>query len=362
MILRSLVIYDVSSVVYAGTESRYGSDYFSKDNSNNRLKGLPVGGIKRILNNALMRIHDKDVVLFCFDSRTERKQLSSMYKSQRKFNPDVAIQREMLLEICDRVGIPYLKIDGYEADDLISAVVHQHCMEFSDIEIITGDTDIASNLLNERIHITGAAAIYPSITVSDYPYAISKTHTIEYNQILPYYFCFGKPSNNVPPLCSSTADCQAVYNRFVEFCNTNNIAPAYRSEMYTFAQWLLDSVEQGVLTDSQVSEYYNRALLVYPKDVEDTSQISFSLAGPEALNISELKKVLKVYELYRIANIFRFDDVSSISPIPRDSLNNLMRWKTIYEGGGYLVDQDISPDISQFVNKTTRFTENVGDF
>lgn len=362
MILRTLVIYDVSSMIYAGTTSKYGTDYYAKDNGNNRLKGLPVGGIKRILNHAFLKLHERCAVLFCFDSKTIRKEMCAEYKSQRTPNPDVFIQNEMLLEICKRVQIPYLKQDGYEADDLISAVVHAHYTNFSEIEIITGDTDIASNLLSDRVKITGSASIYPNITVRDYQFAISKSHLVEYNQILPYYFCFGKPSNHVPPLKSSTAACQEVYLDFVKECEAQNIAPAFRSEISTFATWLLAKLERQELSAAEVEAYFARAQLVYPREVEDPAQIVFKLPGPEELCVSELKKVLKVYELYRIANIYHFDDVTSISPIPRDMLNNLMHWKTIYEGGGRLVDEDITPDMSQFVNKTTRFTENVGDF
>jgi DNA polymerase-1 len=66
-------------------------------------------------------------VILAMDAGTSgREAVSETYKAQRKPMPeDMPPQIDRILQICDTVGIPLFKAEGYEADDAIATVVRR---------------------------------------------------------------------------------------------------------------------------------------------------------------------------------------------------------------------------------------------
>ncbi len=355
----TLNVYDVSSVIYAGNSSKYGSDFIGgKREGNNRVKGVAVGGIRRLLQFALLELRGLTSVVFVFDSHTDKRKDFPEYKSQRKLNPDVAVQKEMLYEIATRLGIPCLKVDGYEADDLVSALVQQEVDNFSAIKIITGDADLAANITSPRVTIEGAASIYPNIDVQSYPNLIKSGEVVEYNSVLPFFFFMGKPSNNVPAIAPET-QARKMYLNFLEWAKTSDWKPNQLSSAAVMYGYLLNLLDSGT-PESEVSKYLARMSYVYPKAYEQT--IDVPVITSEDVNLDELKFFTRMFGLQRIAALYGIAEEFANTPFSQDMERFLISYRNMVDTGVVADMADTTPDISFFINRSSHFNNNVGDF
>ena len=83
--------------------------------------------------------------------RTFRDDLFDQYKAQRAPMPDdLRLQVEPLLEAITALGLPLLRIEGVEADDVIGTLADRAAAEGLEVVISTGDKDMAQ-LVNDRI-------------------------------------------------------------------------------------------------------------------------------------------------------------------------------------------------------------------
>lgn len=89
--------------------------------------GTPVNavfGMAKILL-ALHREDRPDYLIFTLDSKSKaRIELYPEYKGTRDRMPDnLKIQESIIMEMLQIMGIKALKVDGYEADDIIGTLV-----------------------------------------------------------------------------------------------------------------------------------------------------------------------------------------------------------------------------------------------
>lgn len=344
-----LVIYDVSSVIYAGNSSKYSTDYLGYNNEE-RVKGVAVGGVRRILQQALYELTGVVTVLFVFDSKTNRKEIFPKYKAYRKYNPDIAVQKEMLFEIANRIGIPCIKIDGYEADDLIAKVVRQELNNFSAIEIVTGDTDIASNLISKKVRIIGSAGIYPSIDVDTYESLIKQGELIAYNSVLPYYFFMGKAANTVPAI-KSTSESIEMYKDFMSWVKTTSFTSNQYSESVVMYNYLAHLAESGMDEDT-ILRYIERMEYIYPNMPEE--DLDFELISQADLFKAELLFFLKLFNMQRIAELYGLEEYHGTN-FSREMNTFILNYKTMADSGSF-TDITTTPDISFFVNRSSHFS------
>ncbi|TVP79791.1 MAG: DNA polymerase I [Puniceicoccaceae bacterium] len=92
------------------------------------------------------------VVVFDTSAPTERHRLHPEYKAQREDMPeDLAAAMPHLDRIAQAFGIPVLRLDGYEADDIIGTLAHRAEAEgFESIYMVTPDKDFGQ-LVTEKI-------------------------------------------------------------------------------------------------------------------------------------------------------------------------------------------------------------------
>jgi len=110
--------------------------------------GLPInavfGFIRMIFK--MLRNFKPEYFCICLDSEkpTFRHKIYKEYKATRKeLEENIKIQFPIVKEFIVESGIPYLSIDGYEADDIISCLVKKFGEdEDNEIIIISGDKDI----------------------------------------------------------------------------------------------------------------------------------------------------------------------------------------------------------------------------
>lgn len=358
----TLVIYDVSSVIYAGNSTKYGSDFVGGERvGNDRVKGLPVGGVRRLLQFALLELSGQSSVVFVFDSHTSKRSAYPEYKSQRTYNPEIAIQKEMAYEIAQRLGIPCMRVDGYEADDLVASIVEKEFDNFSAIKIVTGDTDLAANITSMKVTIEGAASIYPCIDMNSYPNLIKSGDVVEYNAVLPYYLFMGKTSNCVKSW-KKPAESRALLASFLNWAKGKDINSSEWSKRYVILEWLLEQLDAHALSTDEVQECLARIEVVYPKEYEDEYEIP--AIDSTDINKYELLFFTRLFSMERIASLYDMrDEYLSMQLITKASEEFLAPYRQMLQSGDTAIAVDSSPDISFFVNRTSNFeSTDIGGF
>jgi DNA polymerase-1 len=118
-------------------------------------QGVPTGAILGVLNmlNKLVKEEDPELIAVVLDApgRTFRDELFEQYKAHRPPMPDdLRSQVGPLVEAIPALGLPMLRIEGVEADDVIGTLAERAAREGLEVVISTGDKDMAQ-LVNDRI-------------------------------------------------------------------------------------------------------------------------------------------------------------------------------------------------------------------
>ncbi|MGZ6753341.1 MAG: 5'-3' exonuclease, partial [Nocardioides sp.] len=122
-----------------------------------------VYGFTSMLINVLRDEQPTHVaVAFDVSRQTFRMAEYSDYKAKRNKTPDeFKSQLPLIEEVLGALRIPFLKKDGYEADDIIATLVTQALADDIEVLILTGDRD-SLQLVTDR-----STVLYPMRGVSD---------------------------------------------------------------------------------------------------------------------------------------------------------------------------------------------------
>lgn len=118
-------------------------------------QGLMTNAIRGTLNALLklMRRYHPTHMAVCFDTKspTFRHALSPEYKANRpKMDTELAEQIPYIHRLVRALGIPLLRIEGAEADDIIGTLTQRAVAEGHHVIISTGDKDMAQ-LVNDCV-------------------------------------------------------------------------------------------------------------------------------------------------------------------------------------------------------------------
>lgn len=190
-----LVIYDVSPFVYAVADIKKYSDKYRH--------GFPVGGMLHFLKYLTLDLGCNNDVILCFDSKSFRKELYPKYKAGRKANYSVYAQLDLLYEMLSACGVTCLKVNGYEADDLIYTVMERFRGKYSEIEIRGSDYDLVHNIVNYNEAFIPANSKVNVITARTFKDALYENEMILFNTISAYKVLTGDKSDNIPAFKSA---------------------------------------------------------------------------------------------------------------------------------------------------------------
>ncbi|EFA79328.1 mitochondrial DNA polymerase A [Heterostelium album PN500] len=120
--------------------------------------GQPINAIHGYTQSILRFLKDfkPDYVALCFDPRggSFRRELYPAYKSHRPPMPDdLQSQFALIDHLSDAIGIPVLKIDRYESDDLIATYTRIANEAGHRITIVSDDKDLLQLVTNENISV-----------------------------------------------------------------------------------------------------------------------------------------------------------------------------------------------------------------
>src|SRR5262245_25750640 len=160
-------------------------------------KGEPTGAVLGVLNmlNKLLKEESPDLIAVVFDApgRTFRDALFDEYKAQRTPMPDdLRSQVQPLLDSVAAMGLPLLRIEGVEADDVIGTLATRAAALGLDVLISTIDKDM-SQLVNGSITIVN--------TMSDSRLdrdGVKAKFDVWPEQIVDYLALIGDTSDNIP--------------------------------------------------------------------------------------------------------------------------------------------------------------------
>ncbi|HEY3809315.1 MAG TPA: DNA polymerase I [Steroidobacteraceae bacterium] len=160
-------------------------------------RGVPTGAIYGVLNmlSKFLRDYTPPRISVVFDApgKTFRDELFAEYKANRPPMPDdLRSQLEPLLAAVDALGLPMLRIDGVEADDVIGTLACRAAAAGQSVLISTGDKDMAQ-LVNEQITLINTM----SNTVLDRAGVKAKFDVFP-EQIIDYLALVGDSSDNIP--------------------------------------------------------------------------------------------------------------------------------------------------------------------
>jgi DNA polymerase-1 len=160
-------------------------------------RGEPTGAVLGVVNmlNRFLKECAPEHIAIVFDApgRTFRDALFEHYKAQRPPMPDeLRAQLQPLLETVAALGLPLLRIEGVEADDVIGTLAKQATAAGMRTVISTGDKDMAQ-LVDE--HVT----LINTMTGSTLdPPGVKAKFDVLPAQIVDYLALVGDTSDNIP--------------------------------------------------------------------------------------------------------------------------------------------------------------------
>jgi len=160
-------------------------------------RGEPTGAVLGVINMLLkfMREHAGARIAVVFDApgKTFRDELYAEYKSHRPPMPDdLRAQVAPLLEIVRALGLPLLRIEGVEADDVIGTLARRAADAGQIVLISTGDKDMCQ-LVEPKITLVNTMS--GSIYDRD---GVKAKFDVWPEQMIDYLALVGDSSDNIP--------------------------------------------------------------------------------------------------------------------------------------------------------------------
>lgn len=143
--------------------------------------------------------YNPDQILVTFDvsGPTFRHTQYEEYKANRKGMPDdLRLQIPVMKDLLDKLGIPRLELQGYEADDLLGTMAKQGEREGYEVFIVTGDRDAfqlispQTNVLFTKRGITDTELVNEE--------TLLKSYGVTPKQVIDLKGLMGDSSDNIP--------------------------------------------------------------------------------------------------------------------------------------------------------------------
>ena len=143
-----LFLIDGNSLVYRA--------FFALPESIATSTGFPTNaifGFASMLVKILTEHGTKPTVVVWDAGSSGRKEVYSEYKSQRSSRPDLLREQwPHLMPLVEAFGYTNVKVEGFEADDVIASLAKQARAEGIDVMVVTGDRD-AYQLVGDGIRV-----------------------------------------------------------------------------------------------------------------------------------------------------------------------------------------------------------------
>ena len=250
--------------------------------------GDPTGAIHGVLNmiNKLVREYPTDHFIVIFDApgKTFRDDMYEDYKANRPPMPDdLRAQVQPLLDVVPAMGLPMLRIEGVEADDVIGTLCKRALEDGMDVLVSTGDKDMAQ-LVVDGITLVNTM----SGTLMDRQ-GVKDKFDVFPEQIIDYLALVGDSSDNIPGVPKVGAKTAAKWLN--EYGSADGIIENAESIKGKVGESLRENLDQLELS---------RRLATIQQDVElDASLDKLTKSAPDVVALRKLYERLELKTLLR---------------------------------------------------------------
>lgn len=156
-------------------------------------------GLSNGLMSILKREHPSHVVLAMDpEGPTFRHKAFPAYKAQRQKMPeDLAASIPYAFELAEALRIPVVRVDGFEADDVMGTLAVKGLEAGFDVYVATPDKD-AAQLVRQGIRLYRPARAGDEAEVYDVEEVCSHWHLKDPSQMIDYLALAGDSSDNIP--------------------------------------------------------------------------------------------------------------------------------------------------------------------
>ena len=160
-------------------------------------QGRNTGTVKGVVNmlRRLQKDYPESPVAAVFDAKgkTFRNDMYDKYKANRPPMPDeLREQIEPIYEIVQAMGLPFLCVDGVEADDVIGTLAREAAWEGRMVIMSTGDKDMAQ-LVDDRVTMVNTM----TGTVMD-PAGVEEKLGVPPQRVIDLLALMGDKVDNIP--------------------------------------------------------------------------------------------------------------------------------------------------------------------
>ncbi|HEX2154329.1 MAG TPA: DNA polymerase I [Acidimicrobiia bacterium] len=259
-----------------------------------------VYGFTRMLIKLLGDHHPEGIAVAWDVSRKSfRTDQYPEYKAQRQKAPDhFRSQLALIDEVLDALQIPQVRLEGFEADDLIATLTRRAVEDGWDVLIVTGDRD-AFQLIDGNVKVLYTRRGITDTVIADSDYVIGR-YGIGPDQYVEYAALRGDTSDNLPGVTGVGE--KTASKLLLAHGSLEGIYEALEDQSPRLRQNLTEAREQVFL---------NRELMRLVSDVE------FDL-DPETLQRGEWEQT-KVKDLFESLEFHSlWEDLLSVQPLAGD--------------------------------------------
>src|ERR687889_472777 len=142
--------------------------------------------------------HGSQPTLVCWDAgMSGREEVSSEYKAGRKKRPDLLSEQwPHLHPLVEAFGYRNVRVEGYEADDVIATLARQAKEKGIDVMVVTGDRDMFQ-IVGDGVRVMATSRGITETKVYDRQAVIDR-YGIPPERIPDFYGLKGDTSDNIP--------------------------------------------------------------------------------------------------------------------------------------------------------------------
>lgn len=250
-------------------------------------RGEPTGAIHGVLNmiTKLMGEEGTEHFAIVFDApgKTFRDDIYPKYKANRDAMPeDLRAQIDPLLDTIPAMGLPLLRIEGVEADDVIGTLCRQAANAGMDVLVSTSDKDMAQ-LVNDKVTLVNTMT--GSILDRD---GVKEKFDVYPEQIIDWLALVGDASDNIPGVPKVGAKTAAKWLN--EYGTAENIIEKAGEIKGKVGESLRDNIDQLKLSRELATIHQNLDLVDGPVDLKRTAADAGTLR--EIYTHLELRRLL----------------------------------------------------------------------
>lgn len=282
-----LHLFDTSQYIYSGSKDFTISRGIVEDEGKYRPLEIPCGGLAYVLNAFTEWGGSESEMVFCVDKTpTVKRSLFEAklpgfgrYKGERPVaNKDIVLQKQMVGEMLEQIGVNVVCVEGYEADDVIASLVKYYKDSYERIYIHSKDSDlfylVDKNVEIQPLNVVPNYAIpfgakrknIPNgkhITIDNWEREVTiGNEPCSYDIITLLKMCLGEPSDNIPAVSENMASLimKNLPKDYYVKCGDNDFVRKYVLDVTNgdeFTKTVLDLIQPVILRYETVELYEN---------------------------------------------------------------------------------------------------------